>query len=170
MERVSIIKQRMTQSLKGNAVRGPIFRKADEPTGGRDFHSQVMPYGPLTLHRPVFLDMLRAKLHPERCRIQISKRLIRYCGSMDGAPVTLHFEDGTTATADVLIGSDGVHSMVRATMFAGNPKYAEPKWSGEISYRAQCLQEEVRQKYPSHPALGAPKLVSAAHCFSLSSF
>jgi 2-polyprenyl-6-methoxyphenol hydroxylase-like FAD-dependent oxidoreductase len=46
--------------------------------------------------------------------------------------VTAHFEDGSSATGNVLIGADGVHSAVRAQLWPG-PK---PRYSGQTSYRA----------------------------------
>jgi 2-polyprenyl-6-methoxyphenol hydroxylase-like FAD-dependent oxidoreductase len=44
-------------------------------------------------------------------RIHHAKKLIRVDEQHDG--VTAHFADGTSASADVLIGADGVHSAVR---------------------------------------------------------
>jgi 2-polyprenyl-6-methoxyphenol hydroxylase-like FAD-dependent oxidoreductase len=46
--------------------------------------------------------------------VTFGKKLIRYDTSATGhGPVTAHFADGTTATADVLIAADGVNSAVR---------------------------------------------------------
>lgn len=46
----------------------------------------------------------------------------------DGVEIT--FADGTTATADLLIGSDGIHSEVRKQFISGQALY-----SGKIAYR-----------------------------------
>lgn len=47
------------------------------------------------------------------------KRLVGVDGGPDG--ITASFADGTTATADVLIGADGVRSTVRSLIDAGAP-------------------------------------------------
>ena len=44
--------------------------------------------------------------------LQVDKEFTHYTHSPDG-PITCHFADGTTATADVLIGADGAGSKVR---------------------------------------------------------
>ena len=40
----------------------------------------------------------------------------------DDRAVTLHFADGTTAEHDVLIGADGIDSLVRRTLWGDEPK------------------------------------------------
>jgi 2-polyprenyl-6-methoxyphenol hydroxylase-like FAD-dependent oxidoreductase len=58
------------------------------------------------LHR-----ILRDRAERAGVRIHDAKKLIRVDERPDG--VTAHFADGTHASADVLIGADGVHSTVR---------------------------------------------------------
>ncbi len=52
-------------------------------------------------------------------RIQYGKKLIRVDEAPDG--VTAHFADGSSASADILIGADGVHSTVRALIDPNAP-------------------------------------------------
>ena len=49
-----------------------------------------------------------------------------------GGQVTLPFEDGTRATADAVIGADGVHSVVREIVVGPDA----PIHKGRIAYRA----------------------------------
>ena len=58
------------------------------------------------LHR-----ILRNRAEQAGVRIHDAKKLIRVDEQPDG--VTAHFADGSSASADVLIGADGVHSAVR---------------------------------------------------------
>jgi 2-polyprenyl-6-methoxyphenol hydroxylase-like FAD-dependent oxidoreductase len=66
------------------------------------------------LHR-----ILRNRAARAGVRIQDAKKLIRVDERRDG--VTAHFADGTNASADVLIGADGVHSTVRRLIDPGAP-------------------------------------------------
>ena len=117
-------------------VRGPILRKSDLPSGGHDFYS--LTQGPMIISRVALLDILQTKLDPAICTIHTSKRLLYYTSTEPQDPVTLHFADGTTATADLLVGADGIHSRVRMTMFADFPIYAQPRFSGQLAYRMQA--------------------------------
>ena len=47
--------------------------------------------------------------------------------------MTLHFKDGTSATADVAIGADGVHSKVRDYLIG--EEAGKPVFSGAVVYR-----------------------------------
>jgi 2-polyprenyl-6-methoxyphenol hydroxylase-like FAD-dependent oxidoreductase len=66
------------------------------------------------LHRLLHDNAVRAG-----ARIHHGKKLIRVDERIDD--VTAHFADGSTATADVLIGADGVHSTVRGLIDADAP-------------------------------------------------
>ncbi|MEU9038883.1 FAD-dependent monooxygenase [Streptomyces sp. NPDC048352] len=83
------------------------------------------PY--LTVHRGDLHRMLAGLVPGERVRT--GKELVRYEEHPDG--VRLEFADGTTAAADVLVGADGVHSMVRRTV-AGEDA---PVYSGNSALR-----------------------------------
>jgi FAD-dependent urate hydroxylase len=63
---------------------------------------------------------------------------IEYGRRLDGAEetaggVTARFGDGTTATGDVLIGADGIHSTVRGLI---DPAAPTPRYAGLISFGA----------------------------------
>lgn len=66
------------------------------------------------LHR-----ILRERAEKSGVRIHNGKKLTRVDEGTDG--VTAHFADGSIASADVLIGADGVHSSVRRLIDADAP-------------------------------------------------
>ncbi len=51
--------------------------------------------------------------------------------AQDAHRAILRFEDGSTASADVVIGADGVHSVVREWMLGAE----HPRWTGRVAYR-----------------------------------
>ena len=99
-------------------------------------------------------------------RIHFSKRFVSYTEPTSSTePIVLTFKDGTTATCDIVIGSDGIRSAVRRNMFTDLSNEAErdgrteeasrlrgmiePTWVGEVTYRglipASDLSEELKQ-------------------------
>lgn len=106
----------------------------------------------LTFRRSDLQAVLVEHLHTAD-KIFYSKRLAAYVEPKDGSldPIVLHFKDGTTSTCDLLVGSDGIRSAVRRTMFSdladtaknnGNIEQAaklrmmiDPVWSGQVAYR-----------------------------------
>jgi 2-polyprenyl-6-methoxyphenol hydroxylase-like FAD-dependent oxidoreductase len=79
-------------------------------------------------------DLYRA-LHEEAARrgirITYGKRLTGV--REEAGAVTALFEDGTTATADLLVGADGIRSRVRGLI---DPQAPAPQYSGLISFGA----------------------------------
>jgi salicylate hydroxylase len=57
----------------------------------------------------------------------------------DAHGVTVALADGTTATGDVLIGADGIHSTVRAQLFG--PEL--PRYTGNVAWRGLVPAERV---------------------------
>jgi 2-polyprenyl-6-methoxyphenol hydroxylase-like FAD-dependent oxidoreductase len=62
-------------------------------------------------------------------RIEHGKRLISIDDTVDG--VTAHFADGTHATADILIGADGIRSTVRGLI---DPNAPRPRYAGLLGF------------------------------------
>ena len=74
------------------------------------------------------LHAARASIVPAEV-VQHNKRLIRF--DTDDSGVTLTFADGSTTTADLMIGADGVHSVVREQLFGAE----QARFTGRVAYR-----------------------------------
>jgi salicylate hydroxylase/6-hydroxynicotinate 3-monooxygenase len=61
--------------------------------------------------------------------VSLNKRLTDFSDGPDG--VELRFGDGTTVHADLMIASDGVHSMVRDRLVGPE----QPRFTGRVAYR-----------------------------------
>jgi salicylate hydroxylase len=81
-----------------------------------------------TVHRADLLDAIRRTV-PESA-VRLGKRLDGF--SVSEAGVRLGFADGEQAAADVLIGADGIHSVIRAALTEPAP----PAHSGLCAFRA----------------------------------
>ncbi|KAL6309371.1 FAD/NAD(P)-binding domain-containing protein [Sparassis latifolia] len=140
------------------------FRKGDQPEG-LSFYTFRTPGGLIPFHRPDFQAVLLRHLSPST-RTYTCKRLVSYDQpSRPGAPLILYFADGTTATADVLVGADGVKSAVRRTAMrelaqgksnaeaAQLLSAAEPRWSGTCAYRTTIPTELIKARLPGHRVL-----------------
>ncbi|KDQ56307.1 hypothetical protein JAAARDRAFT_79353 [Jaapia argillacea MUCL 33604] len=147
---------------------GFIFRKSDQ-IDGHEFFRMMAPYGSITLHRADLVDVLKSSLPPS-CKIHVSKRLASYTQS-SSSTIMLHFEDGTTAESDVLVGADGIHSPTRTSMFrpmvekVTDPdqrsdfrQKIEPKWTGTVLYRALIPTHTFFAKYPEHESALKPMI------------
>ncbi|KZP09163.1 FAD/NAD(P)-binding domain-containing protein [Athelia psychrophila] len=146
-------------SKKGNA--GAFhFRKSDQPKG-LSFYDMKATGSMLLLHRASFQKTIINHL-PPTCTSHFGKRLVSYEDPASG-PITLHFNDGTTAECDLLIGADGIKSPVRATLVSDLAKEGKitkeeaaqpnPVWSGTVAYRGLIPKERLEAKAPGHRAL-----------------
>jgi salicylate hydroxylase len=79
------------------------------------------------IHRADLLALLAGQLPPGTVRT--GHRCTSF--SQDEASATVGFADGSTATADVVIGADGIHSALQGFVVAP----AKPVYSGVVAYR-----------------------------------
>jgi 6-hydroxynicotinate 3-monooxygenase len=112
-----------TSSLNRDALSGKITN--DHPLGRAVEERYGAPY--LTLHRGD-LHAALADIVPAQAVIR-GKKLIAI--AEDGARVSLAFADGTKAEADLVIGADGAHSLVREHV--AGPE--QPRFTGRLAYR-----------------------------------
>jgi salicylate hydroxylase len=79
------------------------------------------------IHRADLLALLAGQLPPGTVRT--GRRCTGF--RQDAGSATAVFADGTTATADVVIGADGIHSVLQGFVVAP----AQPVFSGVVAYR-----------------------------------
>jgi salicylate hydroxylase len=87
------------------------------------------------VHRPDLLRMLGEALPPGVVRL--GERAVGFFEEADG--VTVEFESGHRARGDVLIGADGIHSMVRRHLFGEQ----ELDFSHIVAWRALIPRERL---------------------------
>jgi salicylate hydroxylase len=83
-----------------------------------------------TAHRADLLDVLAAAL-PDGI-VTLGKRCTGVLPGGEGDPPVARFADGSEITADVIIGADGIHSVVRTALFGPDA----PRFTGKICYRS----------------------------------
>jgi salicylate hydroxylase len=105
-----------------------------------------MPVSRIALRR-ILLDGLDTMIH-------FGKKFIAFESAPQGL-VTTHFEDGSIATGDVLIGADGASSRVRVQLLP----HAKRVETGIIAVTGKFgLDEEVHRVTPQ-PIFGGPTLI-----------
>jgi len=93
-----------------------------------------------------YYQVHRADLHRELADLVefFDPQAIRRAHAVKGltqsaTEVSLHFENGATATADVVLGADGVRSRVRAQLFGAD----RPRFTGYMAYRGLVPYEAL---------------------------
>ena len=170
----------MRDAKAANSGQGAAFvaRKANQPSEGYHYGRVLAPSGSTTMHRKEMVDVFLRNLPPSYA-VHTSRRLVSYeriAGEdlhSHQQVLMLHFADNTTAEADLLIGADGIHSVVRSCMYeeahrAGRcgvsngtaieecTRYraTKPVWTGILSYRCLIPTEKLYALNPNHTTAG----------------
>ncbi|MCL2729572.1 MAG: FAD-dependent monooxygenase [Actinomycetia bacterium] len=105
----------------------PIMKEA-WPAAGDQTHTRL-------IHRGDFIDALLGVLPEDMVHLGHKLRTVQDKG--EGAVLT--FADGTTVEADLVVGADGIKSVVRQQLFSDKG----PVFSGEHAYRAVVPVEDA---------------------------
>ena len=95
-----------------------------ETVGRREFDTEQLA-GPRTLTRAALYRVLQSEAGRRGVRLDRGKQLVS--AEMSPAGITARFADGTTESGDVLIGADGLRSVVRGLI---DPAADEPRYTG----------------------------------------
>jgi 2-polyprenyl-6-methoxyphenol hydroxylase-like FAD-dependent oxidoreductase len=76
----------------------------------------------VSLLRPALYDIMTEAMKAQRIQVEYQKRLKTI--TQTATEVMAHFDDGTSAEGDLLIGADGIYSKTRQTALPNSPKPA----------------------------------------------
>lgn len=108
----------------------PIMR--DEWPGMHDYEVETKTH---LIHRGDFIEALLSVLPAGM--VKVGHKVSRVTDRGDHA--TLSFANGETTTADLVIGADGIRSVVREQLFSDKP----PVFSGEHAYRVVISSDDA---------------------------
>ena len=114
-----------------NGVTGRVISKTS-----RGQQAALLGIEGATVHRVDLLDVLAAAVPPDV--VSLGQRCVSI--DADGEVAVARFADGSSAEADVIVGADGIHSVVRTALFGPDA----PRFTGKICYRSVIPASAVR--------------------------
>ncbi|KAL2867833.1 uncharacterized protein BJX67DRAFT_371797 [Aspergillus lucknowensis] len=95
----------------------------------------------LPMHRAEFLELLVRTI---RVRGAATLHTNKRCEGIEdqGDTVLVTFADGTTTSANLVIGADGIHSVVRSHYVSDNPQFG-----GMVVYRGLCDMSKIKDQW-----------------------
>lgn len=136
--RAAILEATRNINIDNSVSHKPIsYNQPDQLALGSGFHHMHRQDLLMCLHKRVY------EFGPEtgvRCpiRVHMGKRLASV--AQDADTVTATFEDGTSATAELLVGADGINSAVRRQLW---PDVSPRRWTEVVCYRGLIPRAQV---------------------------
>ncbi|KJA15142.1 hypothetical protein HYPSUDRAFT_92085 [Hypholoma sublateritium FD-334 SS-4] len=132
------------------------LRKGDQKEG-LFVHDVIMQGGSTTFHRA---DLQQTLVNRMSGRLHLGHRFMSL--EEKSNEVVMHFQNGATATCDLLIGMDGIKSAVRKSLLAKqgilSSPCLEPVWSGTIAYRGLVSRDVLDAVFPGHRTITTPMM------------
>ncbi|KAJ5602274.1 hypothetical protein N7510_011808 [Penicillium lagena] len=98
----------------------------------------------LSVHRAEFLDVLLKAVHEMKiASLHTNKRAVRVEEANENEAI-ITFQDSTTATANLVISADGIHSAIRSSLGPND----SPHYAGQIAYRGLLPLSSVAPTWP----------------------
>ncbi|KAF8693040.1 hypothetical protein AX14_002349 [Amanita brunnescens Koide BX004] len=132
------------------------FRKSDQKNG----HPILDVYGQggiFKIHR-ADLQRVLLKMALAHARVHLANKLVSYTEHPDS--ISLEFENGSKRTCHLLVGADGIKSIVRKLFLASRPgqESSEPVWTGTYAYRGLIQRDVLLKAMPSHRVTRLPAM------------
>jgi salicylate hydroxylase len=89
------------------------------------------------VHRADLIDLLAAGARDAGVRIRLLQKVVSVDG---GAQPVVHIANGTALTADLVVGADGLHSVIRPALNGAD----RPFFTGQVAWRAVVPNTEAR--------------------------
>jgi FAD-dependent urate hydroxylase len=111
-----------------------------------DFSKIAAKYknGTTTIHRGTLQNILLNAVKPNTVKTNYRLKSIENAENTEGG-IIVHFENGETIETDILIGADGIHSVVRKHLFGDIPL----RYSGQTCWRGIA---KMQMQNPKHTA------------------
>ncbi|KAF8191424.1 FAD/NAD(P)-binding domain-containing protein [Mycena galopus ATCC 62051] len=153
------------RALEGLGILDAILARSDEAqqtarrmlfVSGMGAHEEVYDYenssvftdvdNGIGIYRPAFLAAVLSLL-PDSSATHFNKRCTSISTTASGAEC-IHFTDGTTHEADLVIGADGIKSISRSAV-VGNNRFL--KFTNTVAYRGLLPMDTLRQECVTVP-------------------
>lgn len=112
----------------------------------------------VTIKRSLLQQVLLEEVERQQIPVEYGKKLARI--EMNSNEVTAHFQDGSSATGDFLVGCDGIHSQVREELL---PDANPPSFTGLISFGGFTHLRNIPSKVAYEP--GVQQMVFGKQAF-----
>jgi salicylate hydroxylase len=94
-------------------------------------------------------------------QLHLSHRFVSY--EETDKEIQLQFQDGKTASCDLLIGMDGIKSVVRKCFLIKQGLLDSPSihpfWTGSFAYRGLVPIDKLEASFPGHRVFHTPMMV-----------